>query len=51
MTWGEFKAAVEAAGVKDDTEVWEVRITAPLDGFKVIVNKGQDGSVQILEDW
>lgn len=29
MTWGEFKAAVEAQGVTDETKIWYVDITEP----------------------
>jgi hypothetical protein len=51
MTWAEFKAAVEAAGVKDTDEVFSIDVTAPLDNFAVIVKHCHDGSLKITEDW
>ena len=29
MTWGEFKRAVDAAGIKDDEEIWYIRMWWP----------------------
>ena len=29
MTWGEFKAALEAAGVEDEHEIWYIDVTYP----------------------
>jgi len=29
MTWGEFKTAVEALGLKDDSELWYIDVTSP----------------------
>ncbi len=32
MTWGEFKQAVDKAGVKDDEEIWFIDISFPSKG-------------------
>jgi hypothetical protein len=29
MTWQEFKEAIEAAGVKDDDEIWYIDVSFP----------------------
>lgn len=33
MTWGQFKALVEARGAKDDDVLWYIDVTAPVDEF------------------
>jgi len=49
MTWAEFKAAVEAAGVKDDTPIFAIDIVPGAFLRNIVVIPGKDGSVHILE--
>ena len=44
MTWGEFKAAVEKAGVKDDTEIWYI------DVFVRVMGKAKEGGITVSLD-
>jgi hypothetical protein len=49
VTWGEFKAAVEAAGVKDDTPIFYIVWDALFDSIDVTF--GKDGSVKVEGDF
>jgi hypothetical protein len=46
MTWGEFKAAVEAAGIKDDTPLFNIDWDSFYDAVEVAV--GADGSANVV---
>jgi hypothetical protein len=47
MTWAEFKAAVEAAGVKDDTHIFAIDVNSWPKDSAVIVERGADDSVWV----
>jgi len=53
MTWGEFKATLEVAGVKDEYEIWYIDVTYPRQvelgrgGDLVIVIK--DGTIAVRD--
>ena len=44
MTWGEFKAAVEAMGLEDGSELWYIDVSFPTQAdFK-------DGTIEVFKD-
>jgi hypothetical protein len=47
MTWAEFKAAVEAAGVKDDDKIYSIEIGGWNSAYPVEVERGVDDSVWV----
>jgi hypothetical protein len=49
VTWGEFKALVEAQGVKDSDDIFYIDVHAPT-ADTIDVKRGVDGSVLIQED-
>ena len=46
MTWGEFKAAREAAGVTDEHEIWHIDVAYPTqEDLEIVIEP--DGTITV----